>query len=90
MTALGVVASVNIVKGVRSRIVKGCIDSPADAFVLEQLEKALGHCVVVAVATAANAADQVVVAQEGLPLVADELTALIGMSHDRRMQLGAP
>jgi hypothetical protein len=28
-----------------------------------------------------------VLAQEGLPLVAGELAALIGMNHDRRMRL---
>ena len=41
---------------IRSRIVTGCIDPPADAFALEQLEEALGHSVVVAVATPAHAA----------------------------------
>jgi hypothetical protein len=54
-------------------MVTGCIDPPADAFALEQLEEALGHSVVVAVATSAHAADQVVVAQEGLPHVAGEV-----------------
>jgi len=43
------------------------------ALALEQLEEALGHSVVVAVATPAHAAEQVVVAQEGLPLVASEV-----------------
>ena len=60
-----------------ARIVTDCIDPPADAFALEQLEEALGHSVVVTVATSLHASDQVVLAQEGLPLVAGELTALI-------------
>lgn len=60
------------------------------AVALKQLEEALGHCVVVAVATSAHAADKFMVATEALPLVAGELTALIGMNHNRRMLLAAP
>ncbi len=77
----------NVVEDISSRIVAGFVDPPANVFALEQLEEALGHSVVVAVATSAHAADQVVLAQEGLPLVAGELAALIGMNHDRRMRL---
>ena len=57
MTALSVVEHFDVVEDVRSRIITGCIDPPADAFALEQLEEALGHSVVVAVATPAHAAD---------------------------------
>lgn len=90
MAALRVVEHFDVVEDIRSRIATGRIDPPADAFALVQLEEALGHSVVVAVATAAHAAGQVVVAKEGLPLVAGELTALIEMNHGRRMRLAAP
>ena len=73
MAALRVVEHLDVVEDIGSRVIAGRIDLAADAFALEQLEEALGHSVVVAVATPAHAADQVMVAQESLPLVASEL-----------------
>lgn len=55
----------------------------ASAFTLEQLEEALRHGVVVAIASSAHAGLQVVARQEALPFMAGELTALIGMDNDR-------
>ncbi|MDP9995287.1 hypothetical protein J2W28_005748 [Variovorax boronicumulans] len=51
------------------------IDLAADAFALEQLEAALGHGVVVAVAATVHAEHEVVITQEVLPVVPSELTA---------------
>lgn len=90
MTALGVVEHLDVVEDIAACFTAGRIDASADAFTLEQLEEALSHCVVVAVTASAHAADQVVVTQEGLPLVACELAALIGMNHDGCLRLASP
>ena len=87
---LWVVEHLDVVEDIGLRIGSRGVGLAAHALALEQLEEALGHRVVVAVATSAHAADQVVLAQEGLPLVAGELSALIGMNHDRPMRLAAP
>ena len=63
---------------------------PTDALALERLEEALGYSVVVTVATTTHAVNQVVDAQERLPLMASQLTALIGTNDDRRLRLAAP
>ncbi len=73
MTALGALEHFDAVEDIRSRILTGCIDSSADAFVLELLAEVFGHSEALAVATPAHAADQVVIAQKGLLLVAGEL-----------------
>ena len=62
MAALRVVEHLDVVEDIGSRVIAGRIDLAADAFALEQLEEALGHGVVVAVAATAHAADQLVVA----------------------------
>lgn len=77
VTPLGVIEHLNVVEYIGSRIAAVRIDLPADALTLEQLEEAFGHGVVVAVASPAHAANQVVLPQERLPLVPGELTALI-------------
>ena len=90
MTALRVVEHLDVVEYIGSCIASGRIDSTTDALALEQLEEALGHSVIMAVASPAHAADQIVVTQEGLPLVAGKLTALIGVNQNRRLRLAAP
>ena len=87
---LGVIEHLDIVEDVGACVAARGIDLSAHALALEKLEETLGDGVVVAVASPAHATDQVVLAQEDLPLVAGELTALIGMNHDRRMRLAAP
>lgn len=87
---LGVVEHFDVVEDVGAGVVAGRVDLSTDSLALEQLEEALGHGVVVAVAAPAHAADQVVVAQEGLPLMASELTALVRVHRDGLLGLAAP
>src|SRR3990167_978080 len=75
---------------ISTRVASGRIVTTADALAFEQLEEALGHSVVVTVATTTHAADQVVVAHERLPLVASKTAALIGMNNDWRLRLATP
>ena len=77
VTPLGVVEHLDVVEDIGSCVVAGRIGLAANALALEQLEEAFGHRVVVAVAAPAHAADQLVIAQEGLPLMPGELTALV-------------
>jgi hypothetical protein len=87
---LGVVEHLDVVEDVSASVVARGIDLAADALALEQLEEALGHGVVVAVAAPAHAADQVVVPQELLPFVPSELSALIGVHRDSLFGLAPP
>ena len=57
---------------------------------LEQLEEAVSHRVVMAIATPAHTADQVVVPQETQPFMARKLTALVGMHQHCIFGLSAP
>jgi len=90
MATPGVVEHFDVVEDIAACATAVRIDAAADALALGQLEEALGHCFVVAVAASAHAADQVLVVQEGLPLVAWELTALIGVHDDGRLRLASP
>ncbi len=49
---------------------------------LEQLEEALRHTVVVVITSPAHAGLQIVARQEALPFMTGELTTLIGMHND--------
>lgn len=77
VTPFGVIEHLDVIEDVATRLTARGVDLPTHAFALEQLEEALGHGVVMAVATPTHAADKVVVAQEPLPFVSGELTALI-------------
>lgn len=70
--------------------IHGWADLAPDPLALAQLEDALGHSVVMAVAPADHADHQVVVFEKVLPLVAGELTSLIGMQNHRRLRLMPP
>jgi hypothetical protein len=85
MTASRVVEHLDVVEDIAAGQVSGLIDLAPDPLALEQLEEALGHSVVMAVSSAAHAGHQVVALEEVLPLVAGELTALIGMQGHRRL-----
>ncbi len=74
MAPLGVVEHFDVVEYISSGVIAGGVDLAADAFALEQLEEALGHGVVVAVAPAAHARDQVVIVQEVLPVMSMVIT----------------
>lgn len=56
----------------------------------QELEEALDHRIVMAVAAPVHAGHQIVGLQKRLPLMAAELAALIGMDGDRRFGLVAP
>ena len=77
MTALWVVEHLDVVEDIASGLIPGGIDLASNALTLEQLEEALCHSVVVAVAATTHAGDQIVIAQEALPVVAGELTTLV-------------
>ena len=62
MAPLWVVEHLDVVEDIGLGGIARRIDLAADAFALEQLEEALGHGVVVAVAASAHAGDQLVVA----------------------------
>jgi len=83
IAALGVVEHLDVVEDVGSGVIAGRVDLAANAFALEQLERVLGRGVVVAAAATAHAGDQVVIAQEVLPVMTGELTALVRMRRDR-------
>ena len=67
-----------------------CIEPVADAFPIEQLEKAHGYDVVVENATLAHAAYQVVNFHECLRVMTAKLAALIGMHGDGFLRLTPP
>lgn len=79
MAPFRVVEHLDVVEDVGTGICSGGVDLAADALALEQLEEALADGVVVTVAAAAHAAEQVVVSQECLPLMAGVLAALTGV-----------
>ncbi len=66
------------------------VDLAADALALEQLEDALRNGVVLAVASPAHAAEQLVVAQKRLPFVVGEVTGLVRTHKDGCLQPTAP
>jgi len=64
--------------------------SCGDPLAFEQLEEALGHCVVMAVAAATHAGQQTVSVQEGLPVVTAVLTARVRVNDDLVLGLASP
>jgi hypothetical protein len=74
---LGVVKHLEVIEDIGPCVLPGWIDLTPNAFALEQLEEALGHCVFMAVTSATHSADQVVIAQKGLPAMSRELAPLI-------------
>ncbi len=77
VAALWVVEHLDVIEDISPCILPGWVNLAANPLTLEQLEEALGHRVVMAVAPMAHAAEQIVVAQETLPVMPCELTALI-------------
>lgn len=72
----GVIEHLDVVEDIGARIAVSCIHLAADTLALEQLEETLYYGVVVAIAPAARASEQVVRTQEHLLLVPSELTTL--------------
>lgn len=90
MAPLWVVEHLDVVEDIGLGIGSRGVGLAAHALALEQLEEALDHRVVVAVAAPAHAADQLVGLQELLPFFAGELTALVRVQQNRRFGLAAP
>ena len=90
MTPCWVVKHLDVVEDVGLGLLPCGIDLPAHPLAFEQLEEALRHGVVVAVATPAHAAQQVVLAQKALPGVAGELTPLIRVNQQLLVRAVAP
>ena len=88
---LWVVEHLDVIEDISLGGIARRIDLATDALLsLEQLEEALGLGVVVTIAASAHAGDQVVVAQEVLPVMSSELTALIRMHRDRLLGSTTP
>jgi len=67
MLAFRVVEKLDVIEYVSPGVCAGGVGLSPYALALEQLEKALGHRIVVAVSAAAHAGFQIVRFQEGLP-----------------------
>ena len=90
MAAFRVVEEFDVVEYITSRFFAVAVDLAPDTFALEQLEEALCHCVVVAVASPTHAGAQVVRTQEGLPVMAAVLAPLVGMYDDGARRIASP
>ncbi len=82
MTVLRVVEHLDVIEDIPACRFPVAIGLSPDALPLEQLEEALGDSVVVTVPAPAHAGHQAVGLQEGLPVVAAELAALVRMDDD--------
>jgi hypothetical protein len=74
--SLRIVEHLDIVEDILPCLIAGAISLPPNSFSLEQLEKALGDGVIMAVPAPAHALLQIVLVQEVAPIVTAELTAL--------------
>ena len=90
MLALRVVEHLDVIEHVLPRFFAGPICSPSDPFPLEEVEEAFSHRVVVAVSSAAHGVRKIVDAQEGGPIHAGELAALIGVDQHLRLGFASP
>ena len=90
MTALRVVEHLDVIEDIPACRFPVAIGLSPDALPLEQLEEALDDSVVVTVPAPAHAGHQVVCLQEGLPVVAAELAALVRMYQHLLRGLAAP
>ena len=90
MATLGVVEHLDVIEDISPGILPGWVNLAANPLALEQLEETLSHSVVMTVAPATHAADQIVIPKEPLPIMACELTALVRMHQYRVFWLPAP
>jgi len=74
--AFWVVELLDVIESISESILPGTVDLSPDLLPLQQLEKAFGHRIVMAVATSTHAARQLVGFQEALPIAAIEMTTL--------------
>src|SRR5690606_3772835 len=90
MTPFRVVEHLDVVEDIGSGLLPGGVDTTANPFALEQLEKAFGHGIVMTIAPAAHAGFKPVSLQEVAPIMAAKLTALIAMDDDLRLRTATP
>lgn len=90
MATFRVVKHFDVVKHIGPSVFPSCVRFALDSFALKQLEKTLGDGVIVAVPTPTHALLQIVGLAEIPPVIAAELTALIGMHHHRFSRLPTP
>ncbi len=64
---LWVVKHLDVIEDIDPSVLLGEFNLTENAFALEKLEEALGHCVVMAISSPTHTADQIVIAQKGLP-----------------------
>lgn len=87
---LRIVEHLDVVEDVLPGLIACRIDLAANSLSFQQLEKALGDCVVVAITAPAHALYQVVLFEEVAPVVTAELTSLIGMHRDLSRRFSTP
>ena len=90
MLALRAVEHLDVIEHVLPGFFAGPIGSPSDPFPLEEVEEAFGHRVVVAASSAGHGVLKIVGAQEGGPIHAGELAALIGVDQHLRLGFASP
>lgn len=90
MLTLSVVKHLDVIEHILPAFVARQINPAPDPLTFQQLEEALHHRVVMAVAAPTHAGDQVVRPQECLPVMAAELAALIRMNRYRLRGPSAP
>ena len=90
MAAAGVVEHLDVVEQITPGRGPGQIDLATDPLPLQQLEEALGDRVVVTVSPAAHAAIDAMGLEEGLPVAAGELAALVRGQHQAGLRLATP
>ncbi len=90
MPAFAVVKHLDLIEYIVACLIPAAIYLALDPLEFEQLEETLGNCIVMAVTSAAHAADQVVGLQKALPMRAAELAALVGVDHHFLLRLVAP
>jgi len=79
MSTHRVVEKLDVVEHICPGFVSCFVNVLLDSLGLQQREKALGHCIVMAIAAPTHARLQVVIAQELSPIAAGVLNALVGM-----------
>ena len=76
MAAFCVVEHLDVIKHITTSILPRDVDFPLDPFPFQKLEKALGHGVVMTVASATHTGNQIVRFQKTAPIGAAVLAAL--------------
>lgn len=90
MPALSIVKHLDVIKNFFSRLISRFVGSTPNSFPLEQLKEAFSHRIVVAISSAAHAANQPVGSQKVLPLFAGELAALVRMHNHLLLGFTSP